>query len=76
MRLHPSLPLRDLSVVALLGVLLAPSPAYAYVDPGAGSLVLQLLIGGIAGGLMALRMFRARIRQRWRAFRDRRAQEK
>lgn len=34
---------------ALAFLLLAiPVPAYAYIDPGAGSLVVQMLIGAIA----------------------------
>jgi hypothetical protein len=28
-------------------VLLVPSPAYAYIDPGAGSLILQALLAGV-----------------------------
>jgi hypothetical protein len=27
------------------------APAYAYLDPGTGSIMLQLILGGIAGGL-------------------------
>jgi hypothetical protein len=28
-----------------------------YLDPGAGSLVLQLILGGIAGALVSLKLF-------------------
>lgn len=31
------------------------SPAYAYIDPGTGSIVLQVLIGGIAATLFIVR---------------------
>jgi len=41
-------------------VLVAPA-AYAYVDPGAGSMLLQLLLGGVAGLLVLLRLLRHRI---------------
>jgi hypothetical protein len=34
-----------------------PSVAHAYLDPGTGSYVVQLLIGGLLGGLFALGMF-------------------
>lgn len=37
----------------LLVTLAIPSPAYAYLDPGTGSMLLQLLLGGVAG-LMAI----------------------
>ena len=38
-----------------------PSPALAYLDPGSGNLKLQLLLGGIAGILVLLKMNWARI---------------
>lgn len=38
-----------------------PSPAYAYIDPGAGSLFLQILLGGIAGGLLLLKTYWRRL---------------
>ena len=44
----------------LVVVLLLPSlsaPAHAYIDPSAGSVLLQLLLGGIAGVLVALRLY-------------------
>jgi hypothetical protein len=37
-----------------------PSSAYAYVDPVAGSMLLQLLLGGIAGLLVFARLFKQR----------------
>jgi len=33
-----------------------------YVDPGTGSLVIQLVIGALAGGLVAAKVFWGRIR--------------
>jgi hypothetical protein len=32
-------------------------PAYGYLDPGTGSYILQLLIGGLLGGLFAIGLF-------------------
>lgn len=46
---------------ALLAVLALPSLAYAYADPGAGSMLLQLLVGGAAGLIIALRIFKERL---------------
>jgi hypothetical protein len=40
------------SLVLLL--LLVPSLAHAYLDPGTGSYVLQLFLGTLLGGLFAL----------------------
>ncbi|MGP0591327.1 hypothetical protein ACTRXD_02145 [Nitrospira sp. T9] len=37
------------------------SSAQAYLDPGTGSMVLQLLLGGIAGAVVILKLY-------WRRF--------
>lgn len=47
------------AVAAVLSAMIAP--AYAYIDPGMGSLALQALIGAVAGGVFAARMWWARI---------------
>ncbi len=39
----------------------------AYLDPGSGSFILQLLIAGILGGLVALRMSWSKIKARFDA---------
>jgi hypothetical protein len=44
-------------------VLLAATPAYAYLDPGTGSIVLQALLAGLAVGTAAIAAFWTRIRQ-------------
>lgn len=41
--------------IPLLVLLLLPVPAFAYLDPGTGSLLVQGLIAAIAGGLMFVR---------------------
>ena len=33
------------------------TPVYAYLDPGAGSMLLQLLLGGIAGVIVILKLY-------------------
>ena len=49
-------------VAAVVALLLAvPAPAWAYVDPSAGSIFLQLLLGGVAGVLVALKLTYRRI---------------
>jgi hypothetical protein len=37
----------------------------AYLDPGSGSFILQLLVAGILGGLVALRMYWSKIKARF-----------
>ena len=36
-------------------------PAYAYIDPAAGSLVIQVLLGGVAGVAVIVKMYWHRI---------------
>lgn len=43
----------------------APLAPLAYLDPGSGSFILQLLIAGILGGLVALRMSWGKIKARF-----------
>ena len=33
------------------------SPAYAYLDPGTGSMILQLALAGIAGSLVVIKVY-------------------
>jgi hypothetical protein len=42
---------------AVLGALATPSAALAYLDPTSGSMLLQLLLGGVAGIAVAIRLF-------------------
>jgi hypothetical protein len=44
------------ALIGLSGLIAWPSPAAAYVDPSSGSILLQLLLGGAAGVLVALKL--------------------
>ena len=48
-------------VVAGAVVSFAP-PAQAYLDPGTGSMVLQLVLGGVAGIMVVGKLYWARIK--------------
>ena len=48
---------------AVLTFLLAPTSAYAYLDPGTGSIILQMLIAGILAAALYVRLFWDRTRQ-------------
>jgi len=37
-------------------------PALAYLDPGTSSIILQMLLGGVAGGLVVMKLYWARIK--------------
>jgi hypothetical protein len=42
-------------IVAL--VLVLPRPAHAYLDPGTGSAVIQMVVAGVMGALFVLKMY-------------------
>jgi hypothetical protein len=46
----------DMTVI-ILAVALWSAPAYAYLDPGTGSMILQLLLGGVAGAAVIGRLY-------------------
>ena len=56
----------DLGTTAALAVvvLFIAAPAYAYIDPGSGSMLIQLLTGGAAGAVILARLY-------WRRFKER-----
>ena len=43
--------------IIFLSAISFSTPAYAYLDPGTGSIVLQLLLGGTAGAVMVGRLY-------------------
>jgi hypothetical protein len=45
------------SVLYVMAVLLVPTQAMAYLDPGSGSMLLQLLLGGVAGLAVVVKLF-------------------
>lgn len=44
-----------LLAAVFLFLLLEAAPAYAYVDPGTGGMLVQLLLGGVIGALVLFR---------------------
>ena len=51
-----------LSTVVVLVVLFIETPGEAYLDPGAGSMLLQLLLGGVAAAGVVVKLFWHRLR--------------
>lgn len=51
-------------VTALAGgaVLILATPSYAYLDPVSGSVILQVILGGIAGLLVLFKMYYRKLR--------------
>ena len=51
-------------LVLLLPWLAAPKTAQAYLDPGTGSILLQVIIGGVAGLGVVAKLYWPRLRSR------------
>jgi hypothetical protein len=43
--------------MAMLAIGISTSPAQAYLDPGTGSIILQILLGGVAGAALAVKLY-------------------
>ena len=48
-------------VLAMLVGMLVPLDAFAYLDPGAGSAILQGIIGGLAAMIIVLKLYWYRV---------------
>ena len=46
-----------LCVATLWFLLVLREPVYAYLDPGTGSMMLQILLGGLAGLVVIVKLF-------------------
>lgn len=44
-------------VALVLACLAFPCPAYAYLDPGTGSYILQLILAALLGAAFAVKLF-------------------
>jgi hypothetical protein len=52
---------KHIIVLALIAFLASAAPAYAYLDPGSGSMMVQLLLGGVAGAVVIVRLYWTRL---------------
>lgn len=60
--LSEDLHLSALALPFLLALVETLPPALAYIDPGTGSFLLQLLVGSLLGVLLSLKMFWRRVK--------------
>lgn len=49
-------------LVTILGFWLFPSPAYAYLDPGTGSYIFQIIIAGVLGIAFLIKVYWSKIK--------------
>lgn len=52
--MKPSLPL---ILVVVLALMLVSAPAFAYIDPGTGSILVQGIIAAVIGASVAFKLF-------------------
>jgi hypothetical protein len=55
--------LRAILVFGLIATLFGTGPAWAYLDPGTGSMMLQMLLGGITGVMVVGKLYWHRFRE-------------
>jgi len=50
------------ALITVVALILLPTPALAYIDPGTGSFVIQGIIAAVVGAGLAVKMFWHRIK--------------
>ena len=60
---QPSRRRKKAVIACALTLATAPMPAWAYLDPGTGSLILQMLVAGVLGALVYMRVAWDRTRE-------------
>jgi hypothetical protein len=50
------------TLTIFLFTVFAAGPAHAYLDPGSGIIILQAIVGTIAGGLIVIKLYWYRIK--------------
>ena len=58
--------IRPLALLVVIGLFASESPVHAYLDPGSGSMLLQVLLGGFAALGVAIRLYWQRGTARFR----------
>ena len=51
-----------MKIILVLMMLLCAVPAHAYLDPGTGSMILQVILGGVAADTVAMKLYWQRIK--------------
>jgi hypothetical protein len=49
--------LRNVVILIIILILCSVSKAHAYIDPGTGSYIIQVMIGGLLGAAFALKVY-------------------
>ncbi len=51
-------------------LMLLASPAYAYLDSGTGSMVIQMVIAAVAGALAMIKLYWQKVKKGWQSLRS------
>ena len=63
--MEPNLMSKRVLLFALVLAVMLERNAHAYLDPASGSLLLQLLVGGVAGAAVLIKMYWRRLVERF-----------
>lgn len=50
-----------LAVLGCVALLMLPVPAWAYLDPGSSSMIVQIVLGGVAGLVVLAKLYWRRL---------------
>jgi hypothetical protein len=53
----------NIAFLGFVALLFQTAPASAYLDPGTGSMMLQVLLGGVAGAMVVGKLYWQRFRE-------------
>ena len=53
---------RNVVILTVILILCSVSKAHAYIDPGTGSYIIQVIIGGLLGAAFALKVYWEKVR--------------
>lgn len=56
------------NLLIVSALMLVTAPAYAYLDSGTGSVIIQMLFAGVAGLLAILKLYWEKAKAGWRRF--------
>lgn len=56
------------AIIAFVILTLSATPSYAYLDPASATIILQVLIGAVAGGIVYLKLYWGKFRKFFNRF--------
>lgn len=66
---------KNLAIITAIIIFCSTQRAHAYIDPGTGSLIIQIIIGGLLGAMFALKIYWKRLKAYFSNLLSRRTQD-